>query len=136
MVQRSYENRWWFVLLGDRIVAAIAAMSLAPAIYAIWLARQSCYLASAAVGVAWFILDSILLIALHNRRIVRLAISLPCTLVVLVAGFAVAVSCVVTRIRSNSRFDRSRGVVSSMCQGLSVGNHHLLFAALPRWIAW
>jgi hypothetical protein len=89
MVQRSYENRWWFVLLGDRIVAAIAAMSLAPAIYAIWLARQSCYLASAAVGVAWFILDSILLIALHNRRIVRLAISLPCTLVVLVAGFAV-----------------------------------------------
>jgi hypothetical protein len=87
MIQRSYENRsWWFVLLGDRIVATIAMLSPAPAIYAIWLAHQSRYLAGAAVGIAWFVADSTLLIALHNRRVVRLAISVPCTLVVLVVG--------------------------------------------------
>jgi hypothetical protein len=87
MIQRSYENRsWWFVLFGDRIVATIAMLSLAPAIYAIWLVHQSRYLAGAAVGVAWFVSDSILLISLHNRRVVRLAISVPCTLVVLLAG--------------------------------------------------
>jgi hypothetical protein len=87
MIERSYENRsWWFVLLGDRIVAAIAMLSLAPAIYAIWLVHQSRYWVGAALGVAWFVSDSILLIALHNRRVVRLAISVPCTLVVLVAG--------------------------------------------------
>jgi hypothetical protein len=85
MIQR-YENRsWWFVLIGDRIVATIAMLSLAPAIYAIWLVHQSRYLAGAVVGVAWFVSDSILLIALHNRRVVRLAISVTCTLVVLVA---------------------------------------------------
>jgi hypothetical protein len=89
MIQRSHENRWWFVLFGDLIVAAIAVLSLAPAIYAIWLVRQSNYLAGASAGAAWFVLDSILLMALHNRRVVRLAISVPCTLVVLVAGFAV-----------------------------------------------
>jgi len=89
MVQRSYENRWWFVLFGDRIVAAIAVLSWAPAIYAIWLVRHSSYLAGAAVGVTWLVLDSILLVALHNRRVVRLAISASCTLVVLVAGFMV-----------------------------------------------
>jgi hypothetical protein len=89
MVQRSYENRWWFVLFGDRICAAIAMFSLAPAIYAIWLVRQSNYMGGAAVGVAWFALDSLLLITLHNRRVVRLAISVPCTLVVIVAGIVV-----------------------------------------------
>jgi hypothetical protein len=87
MIERSDENRsWWFVLLCDRIVAMIAMLSLAPAIYAIWLVHQSRYLNGVAVAVAWFVSDSILLIALHNRRVVRLAISVPCTLVVLVAG--------------------------------------------------
>jgi hypothetical protein len=89
MIQRPYENRWWFVLFSDRIIAAIAVLSLAPAIYAIWLVRRSNYLAGASVGVAWFVLDSILLMALHNRRVVRLAVSVPCTLVGVVAGFLV-----------------------------------------------
>jgi hypothetical protein len=87
MIQRPYENRsWWFVLFGDRIVAMIAMLSLVPAIYAAWLVHQSRYFAGAAVGIAWLVSDSILLVALHNRRVVRLAISVPCTLVVLVAG--------------------------------------------------
>ena len=73
MIERSYENRsWWFVLLGDRIVAMIAMLSLAPAIYAIWLVHQSRYWGAAALGVAWFVSDSIFLIALHHRRVVRL----------------------------------------------------------------
>jgi hypothetical protein len=86
MIQRCYENRWWFVLFGDRIVLMIAALSLAPAIYATWLVHQSKYIAGAAVGIAWLLSDSILLIALHNRRVVRLAISVTCTLAVLGAG--------------------------------------------------
>ena len=89
MNQPSYEDRWWFVLFGDRVVAAVAMLSLAPAIYAIWLAHQSRYLSSAAVGAAWLILDSLLLVTLHNRRVVRLAISVSCTFVVVVAAFLV-----------------------------------------------
>jgi hypothetical protein len=86
MIKRSYEDRWWFVLFADQVVAGIAMLSLAPAIYAIWLAHQSRYLAGAAVGVAWLISDSLLLITLHNRRVVRLANSVSCTLVVVVTA--------------------------------------------------
>jgi len=89
MIQRSYEDRWWFVLFGDRVIAAIAMLSLAPAIYAIWLAHQSRYLAGATVGAVWVIVDSLLLVTLHNRRVVHLAFSVCCTLVVVVAALLV-----------------------------------------------
>jgi hypothetical protein len=84
--QRHYEKSWWFVLFGDRIVAMIAMLSLVPAIYAISLVHQSRPFAGAAVGIVWLASDSILLIALHNRRVVRFAISVTCTLVALVAA--------------------------------------------------
>jgi hypothetical protein len=87
MIQRSYEKRpWWFVLFGDRIVATIAMLSLAPAIYAIWLVHQSRHWAGAGVGVAWLVSDSLLLVTLHTRRVVRITISVACTLVAVVAG--------------------------------------------------
>jgi hypothetical protein len=87
MIQRSrIEQSWWFMLFGDRIVVLAAFLSLAPAIYAIWLVRQSSYWAAAAVGVIWIALDSILLITLHNRRVVRLVVSIGCTLAVVLAA--------------------------------------------------
>jgi cbb3-type cytochrome oxidase subunit 1 len=87
MIQRSrVEQSSWFMLFGDRIVVLAAFLSLAPAIYAIWLFRESRFWAGAAVGVIWIVLDSILLITLHNRRVVRLVVSICCTLAVVLAA--------------------------------------------------
>ena len=75
----------WFQLIGSKIVMAGTFVSFAAAFYAIMLIHRAQLVAGIALGVAWLALHSILLGALHQRRVVRLPISIACTIAPIMA---------------------------------------------------
>ncbi len=85
-MQAGNSRSWWFHLFGDKIVLATAFAALAPAIYALISLRRSQLLLGFVLGVVWLVPFGLLLVALHNRRIVRLPISIACTVAVLAAA--------------------------------------------------
>jgi len=76
---------WWFHLFGDKVLVVVVIVALAPAVYALVLLQRSQLLFGSALAVAWLVAYWLLLVVLHNRRIVRLPISIVCTVAVLAA---------------------------------------------------
>ena len=80
----------WFWLFGDRLLPILLLVALAPFFFAMVLARESHLVLGTILGLSWLIVYWVLLVTLHNRRLIRLTLSIPCTLLAL-TGIAYAV---------------------------------------------
>jgi hypothetical protein len=86
----TFVKTWWFSMFGDRLVVVALFLALAPAAFAILLIHESHLLLGVGLALVWLLFQSVLLIALHNRRVVQLSVSMTCTLLAIM-GFIVAV---------------------------------------------
>ena len=73
----------WFRLFGKKIVGAAIVASLAPAVYSMWLWKQSDKIAASALGIVWVALFTPLVVTLHRRRMARLGFCIAGTVIIL-----------------------------------------------------
>ncbi len=78
--RRDPSTPWWFLAVGDKIVVLLVCASIGPALYALILLRQRHLFAGSILGAVWALVEWPVLMTLHNRRIVRLPISLSGTI--------------------------------------------------------
>lgn len=74
------ETSTWFLLVGDKILGLAAMIFLAPSVWALWLVHAGDVLLGSILLVLWTAMDGWALWQLHQRKYLRLAISVPCTL--------------------------------------------------------
>ncbi len=80
----------WYQLFGYEIFTVVIVALLAPSLWAFQLLHSGHILFGAAIFIAWAALDSWILWALHVKKYLRLIVSIPCTLIGIVAAFVVA----------------------------------------------
>ena len=73
----------WLALLPEPLALALILGAVSPAIYAIFLLHESRLALGIAILVLWLVPFAALLVHLRKRRVVRLVISIPCTIAVL-----------------------------------------------------
>ncbi len=79
---KAGEWPWW---LPDQLLVLLVAGSLAPGVFGVLFAAHGRLALGLAVVGLWLVPYALILRMLHGRRVVRFAVSLPCTLAVLLA---------------------------------------------------